>query len=151
MGFDRRTGKGVLLMKILATGNDQVVINWTMERFGVYCTKVDMAIAIIEDSEIVGSCFFQAHNGPDIELSYYGPNTLSLPLVKQIAKITTDHFGVSRITVRTMKSNKKLTRGIHKLGFVFEGIRHQGYGNTDAVMYGLFGKNLARLAGKVVQ
>jgi RimJ/RimL family protein N-acetyltransferase len=152
VGSDRKTGKGVLLMKVLATGNDQLVVDWTFDRFGIYCTKIDMAFAIIEDGEIVGSCFFQAHNGPDIELSYYGrPNTMTPAIVKQLAKIAVDHFGVSRITARTMKSNKALKKSIHKIGFVYEGIRHRAFGEEDAVMYGLFGENLARLAGKVMQ
>jgi len=138
-------------MRILASGNDQLIIDWTYHNFGVLCTKVDIALDVIENDQIVGACFFQAHNGPDVELSYFGPNTLSLDLVKQIAKIAVDHLGVSRITIRTAKSNKSLTKNAHKLGFVYEGIRHHAYGNEDAVMFGLFGENLARLAGKVLQ
>lgn len=137
-------------MKILATGNDQVVIDWTYQNFGVLCTKVDLAVAVM-DGGIVGACFFQAHNGPDIELSYYGPNTLSLDVVKGLAKIAVDYFGVSRITARTAKSNKVMTRGIRKIGFVYEGIRHHAYGDQDAVMYGLFGKKLMKLAGRTMQ
>lgn len=138
-------------MKVLATGNDQLLINWTYHHFGVLCTKVDLALGVIEDSNIVGACFFQAHNGPDVELSYFGPNTLTLDLVKQIARIAVDHLGVCRITIRTAKSNKSLTKNAHKLGFVYEGIRHHAYGNEDAVMFGLFGENLAKLAGKAMQ
>ena len=44
-----------------------------------------------------------------------------------------------------------MTKGIKKVGFEYEGIRHAAYGNRDAVMYGLWGKNLARLAGKTLQ
>lgn len=138
-------------MKVLACGNEQAVINWTYQTFGVLCTKVDLAVAVMDGQQIVGSCFFQAHNGPDIELSYYGPNTLSLDVVKGLAKIAVDHFGVSRITARTAKSNKVMTRGIRKIGFVYEGIRHHAYGDQDAVMYGLFGKNLMKLAGRTMQ
>lgn len=138
-------------MKVLVTGNDHLVIEWTYKEFGIYCTQVNLAVGVVEDGKLVGSCFFQAHNGPDVELSYYGPRTLTLDVVKGLAKIAVDHLGVSRITARTAKSNKTMTRGIKKVGFVYEGIRHHGYGDQDAVMYGLFGRKLARLAGKVVQ
>lgn len=138
-------------MKVLVTGNDQLVIDWTLHAFGVLCTKVDLACGIAEEGRLVGACFFQAYNGPDIELSYYGPNTLTLDIVKQLAKIAVDHFAVSRITVRTQKSNKILKKSIHKLGFVFEGVRHHGFGDEDAVMYGLFGEKLAHLAGRTMQ
>lgn len=138
-------------MKILATGNDALVIDWAYQNFGVLCTKVDLAVAIMDAGQIVGAAFYQAHNGPDIEMSYYGPGSMTLPVVRGLAKIAVNHFGVSRITVRAAKSNKTMTRGIHKIGFVYEGIRHHAYGDQDAVMYGLFGKNLMKLAGKAMQ
>jgi RimJ/RimL family protein N-acetyltransferase len=70
--------------------------------------------------------------------------------VKGIAKIATECLGVSRITARTSRSNKTMTRGIRKVGFQYEGVRKCGYGNQDAIMYGLYGKNLAKLAGKAL-
>jgi len=138
-------------MKVLVTGNDALVVDWTWRNFGVLCTKVDLAIGIVENKEMVGAAVFQAHNGPDIELSYYGPGTITLGIAKELARIAVDHFGVSRVTVRTARANKALARGYRKMGFVFEGIRHCAYGEQDAVMYGLFGNNLAKLAGKVMQ
>ena len=138
-------------MKVLAIGDDDLIKEWVYHSFGVYCTQVNLSAAIIEDEKIVGAVFFHAHNGPDVELSYYGPNTLTLGILKKICKIAVDHMGVSRITVRTSKSNKIMNKGIHKLGWVYEGIRHHAYGDQDAVMYGLFGEKLARLAGKAMQ
>lgn len=130
-------------------GRDIEVAQWTFSTFGMAPTQFCMAIGIMDPKKgIVASCLFHAHSGPDVELSYYGPNTLTLDLVKGLAKIAVDHLGVSRITARTSRSNKTVTRGIKGIGFEFEGIRKCGYGNEDAVMYGLYGKNLARLAGK---
>jgi len=138
-------------MKILAVGEVQDISFWVYQNFQIYLTHVDLAVAVIEGHEIVGACVFQAHNGPDVELSYYGPRTLTLDVVKGLAKIAVDHLGVSRITARTAKSNKVMTRGIRKIGFEFEGVRKQGFGSQDAVMYGLYGYKLAKLAGKAMQ
>lgn len=139
-------------MKVLVTGNDDLITRWTFDTFGVHCLHVNLAVGIMEGNQLIGSCFFQCHSGADVELSYYGPSTLSLDVVKGLAKIAVDHLGVSRITSRTSRSNKMLTRGIHKIGFVYEGICHSHYGeNDDAVVYGLFGRNLAKLAGRVMQ
>ena len=130
-------------------GHDIAVANWTFTTFGMAPTQFCMAIGIANPKgDLVASCLFHAHSGPDVELSYYGPNTLTLDLVKGIAKIAVEYLGVSRITARTSRSNKTVTRGIKGIGFAFEGIRKCGYGDEDAVMYGLYGKNLARLAGK---
>jgi len=138
-------------MKVLATGNDELIAAWAYHAFGIACTGINLAVGVMDKNKIVGACFFQAHNGPDIELSYYGPNTLTLDIVKGLAKIAVDHFGVSRISIRTTKDNKIMNKSVRKLGFVFEGIRHNAYGDRDAVMYGLFGRNLAKLAGKEMQ
>ena len=131
-------------------GRDIEVAAWAFQTFGFHPTHYCMAIGIANETGLIAACMFHAHNGPDVELSYYGPNTLTLDIVKAIAKIAVDHLGVSRITARTSRSNKVMTRGIRKIGFQFEGVRHCGYGNQDALMYGLYGEKLAKLAGKAV-
>lgn len=138
-------------MKTLVLGRDVEIAAWAFKTFGFHPTQYCMAVGIAAPEDgLVAACLFHAHNGPDVELSYYGPNTLTLDLVKKIAKVAVEVLGVSRITARTSRSNKTMTRGIKKIGFEYEGIRKCGYGSQDAVMYGLYGKNLAKLAGKVM-
>jgi len=138
-------------MKNLILGRDVEIAAWAFKTFGFHPTQYCMAVGIATPEDgLVAACLFHAHNGPDVELSYYGPNTLTLDLVKKIAKVAVEVLGVSRITARTSRSNKTMTRGIKKIGFEYEGIRKCGYGSQDAVMYGLYGKNLAKLAGKVM-
>lgn len=137
-------------MKTFLTGRDVEVAAWAFNTFHFYPTQYCMAVGIMEGGLLVAACLFHAHNGPDVEISYYGPGTLDLGVVKGIAKIAVDQLGVSRITARTSRSNKAMTRGIRKVGFEFEGVRKCGYGEQDAIMYGLYGKNLARLAGKAL-
>ena len=138
-------------MRILAVGNPDDLAAWAYLNFQVSVPCVNLAVAIVEGNEIIAAAFFQAHNGPDVELSYYGPRTMTLDVVKGLAKIAVDHLGVSRVTVRTAKNNRIMTKGIKKIGFEYEGIRKMGYGNHDAVMFGLYGRRLAKLAGKVIQ
>ena len=137
-------------MKYLLSGCDENIANWTSEKFGIRCMDYNMALGIVDDGRVVGSVLFSAYNGHDVEISYFGPNTMTLGLVKQIAKIAVNHLGVSRITARTTRNNKTMTRGVKKIGFEYEGIRHNAYGEYDAVMYGLYGDKLAKLAGKAV-
>lgn len=137
-------------MKTFLLGRDIEVAAWAFQTFDFHPTQYCMAVGIMEEGLLVAACMFHAHNGPDVELSYYGPKTLTLGLVKGIAKIAVDQLGVSRITARTSRSNKLMTRGIRKVGFQYEGVRKCGYGNQDAIMYGLYGANLAKLAGKVM-
>ncbi len=137
-------------MKTFLIGRDIEVAAWAFTTFGFHPTQYCMAVGVIEEGILVAACLFHAHNGPDVELSYYGPKTLTLGLVKGLAKIAVEHLGVSRITARTARSNKAMTRGIRKVGFQYEGVRKCGYGDQDAIMYGLYGRNLAKLAGKAL-
>lgn len=138
-------------MRSFVIGHDVEVATWAFQTFGFHPTSFCMAVGIADSERgLVAACLFHAHNGPDVELSYYGPGTVTLPIVRGIAKIAVEYLGVSRITARTHRSNKTVTRGIKGLGFEYEGVRKCGYGDQDAVMYGLFGKNLARLAGKAL-
>ena len=138
-------------MKRLVMGHDEEIADWTFRTFKMLPTRYEMAVGIIEDDKIIGSILWQAYRGSDIEISYYGPKTLSLGIARTCAKMAMDYWGVSRVTARTSRKNKMMTRGIKKIGFEYEGICHKGYGDEDAVMYGLYGKNLARLAGKTMQ
>jgi RimJ/RimL family protein N-acetyltransferase len=138
-------------MKQLACGNDELIVGWTLNEFGIEPKKVDLAIGVMEKDRMVASAFFQCHSGSDVELSYYGPKTMTLDVVKGLARIAVDHFGVSRVTVRSSPENEAMAH-IEKIGFVREGICHHHYGfGQDAVIYGLFGRKLAKLAGKVMQ
>ena len=138
-------------MKSFLLNRDVEVAAWAFKNFGFHPVSYCMAVGILDSNGLlVAACLFHAHNGPDVELSYYGPGTLTLGVVKGLAKIATECLGVSRITARTSKKNKTMTRGIRKVGFQFEGVRKCGYGDQDAIMYGLYGQNLAKLAGKAL-
>lgn len=138
-------------MRVLVTGDDKGIAEWAFLKFGYYTLNPVLSVGIVEDHKMVGAAFFHAHNGPDVEISYYGPRTMTLDIVRGLARIAVDHLGVSRVTARTHKSNKAMTRGIKKVGFEYEGIRRCGYGEQDAVMFGLYGRKLARLAGRTMQ
>ena len=135
-------------MKKLLYGYDEQVAAWTSNNFHVMPGKYEMAVGIVEGNNIVGSVIWNAYRGHDIEISYYGPKTMTLGIARECAKVAVDHFGVSRVTARTIRSNKAMTRGVKKIGFEYEGIIHAGGKAHDEVLYGLYGKNLARLAGK---
>lgn len=138
-------------MKTLILNKDPAIVAWTAQRFGYQVKSYDMAIGIADDNLLVGSFVIHGYTGSDMEISYYGPRTLDLGVIRKLARIAIDQLGVSRITVRTARNNKTMTRGIKKLGFEYEGIRHNAYGEYDAVMYGLYGAKLMRLAGRKLQ
>ena len=138
-------------MKRLICGRDEEIAEWTFDKFHLRPVRYDMAIGIVDDSELVGSVLWHAYNGDDIEISDYGPKTMTLGIARAMAKMAIDYWGVSRVSAKTARSNRKMTRGIKKIGFEWEGTKHCAYGDEDAIMYGLWGKNLYRLAGRSLQ
>jgi RimJ/RimL family protein N-acetyltransferase len=136
-------------MKNLLFHHDAQVAEWAFDKFNFQPTRYDLALGIMDDGVIVGAAIWHAYNGCDIELSYYGP--VDLGIARKLARVAVGHLGVSRVTARTARNNKKITRGIRKIGFEYEGIRKYGHGDQDSVMYGLYGKKLARLAGRMMQ
>lgn len=137
-------------MRTFLLGHDQAVAQWAFDTFQFHPTQFCMAVGILDGRALVGACLFHAHNGPDVEISYYGPDTMTLDIAKGLARIAVEELGVSRVTARTSRSNKMMKRGLPKVGFTFEGVRHCGYGDQDALMYGLYGENFAKLAGKAL-
>lgn len=135
-------------MRQLVYGHDAFFGHWAKENFGVNPGKAEMVVGIVDGDKIVGSIMWHAWRVHDIEISYFGPCTMTLGIARQCARDAIDHFGVSRVTACTPKSNKTMTRKVGKIGFQYEGIIHARYGNEDGVLYGLYGENLARLAGK---
>ena len=135
---------------MLLLGHDMAVAEWAHRTFGYARVQYDCAIGIVRHDRIVGAAMFHAWSGDDIEFSYYGPGTMTLATVRDLARIAVEQFGVSRVTVRTARNNKIMTKSIKKIGFEFEGIRKHGYGQYDAVMFGLYGEKLAKLAQKTV-
>jgi len=138
-------------MKRLVVGHDEEIAEWTFDTFRMRPVQYDMAIGIVDHGNLVGSVLWHAYSGSDIEISYYGPKTMTLGIARAMARMAMDYWNVSRVSAKTSRKNKIMTRGIKKIGFEYEGIKHLAYGDEDAVMYGLYGKNLHRLAGRTLQ
>jgi RimJ/RimL family protein N-acetyltransferase len=93
---------------------------------------VSQAIGVMnEKGEIIGAALFQDFNGYNVELGYYGPKTVSLGISRALAKIALGVFNASRVTVVTSKKNKRLMRGLIKIGFKLEGVQRCFYGHED--------------------
>lgn len=120
----------------LLLGDDDKVANWAFSTFGFYPTRVDRALGIIDSNKaLVGAILFQNYNGTNVELSYYGPHTLTPGIVKAIAKVAIVEFNAARVTVVTSKKNKRLMRVLQRFGFKLEGAQRRYYGHRDCARH----------------
>ncbi len=127
--------------------DDMEIAKWTFQTFNVQPWPFVKAVGLLKGNELVGSFMFQEYNGSNAELSYYGPKTLTPRVVREIARAALILLNVNRLTIRTKRKNRHITRAIMKLGFLFEGVQKMFYGpNEDAILYGLLRPDLIRLA-----
>jgi RimJ/RimL family protein N-acetyltransferase len=140
--------RGLCLPHGLLFGHDVAVTRWASNEFKLNPSHINSAIGVVRNNRIVGAVMFQGYSGHNVELSYYGPMTLSLGVFKAVANYTLQRFTVDRLTVRTNRKNLKLIRSFRGLGFKFEGVQHRYYGAFgDAAMFVLFKEDLERIGG----
>jgi hypothetical protein len=111
-------------------GNDAAVASWAFQTYGLTPTPVDMALGIIDGANLlVGAALLQRFNGFDCEFSYYGPNTLSLGIIRSIARAALG-LGCRRLTVTVAKSKKHFVKGVLRIGFTHECAKVCFYGTN---------------------
>ena len=137
----------------LLLGDDEKVAEWTYSKYRLYPVHVDKALGLIsKDKVLVGAVLLQNYNGINIGLSYYGPWTLSVGIVRLIARIVTVEFNVARVTLVVPKKNKRLMRSVQRFGFRLEGTQRCFYGHRDCprntgVRFVMFRERLDKYAG----
>ena len=136
----------------LVIDDDARVAAWVYSTFKLFPIPVNRALGIVEkDGTLVGGILLQNYNGSNIELSYYGPWTLSPGMVRMIARVALSQFNVSRSTVITSKKHRRLIRALQRFGWRLEGVQRCFYGPCDCsrntgVRLVLFREQIEKLA-----
>ena len=116
----------------LIIGNDSVIAQWAFTQFNLYPMPFNRVLGIIDkDQKVVGAILLQNYNGVNIELSYYGPRTLTVGIARAIARLALGQFNVARATVVTSKRNRRLMQSLLRFGFKLEGVQRCFYGPED--------------------
>ena len=135
----------------LVFGHDQSVAAWAAGRYGTFqpCCR---ALGVVRGAgPLIGAATFHGFNGSNVELCYWGPWSITLPIARGIAKFCYDELKVNRITVRTPRHHSCLKRTLPKIGFRYEGVLRRFYGphkRDDAIIYGLLREEAGRLLGR---
>lgn len=129
---------------LLVSGHDEAVANWASERVGMNFIQPYSALAVIDDEgHMRGAAIWNDFHGKggNVELSYLGPVTKGV--VQQLAKYAFELLGVSRVTLKTRKSNDRARRVLQNPhhGFEYEGTRKRYWATAkdgDALSFVLF-------------
>lgn len=140
----------------LILGEDKRVTEWVFATFGMRpAMHVDRALGIIgARGSLVGAILFRNYNGVNVELSYYGPRTMSPGIVRSIARFGMTQFNPARATILTSKRNRHLISSLQKFGWKLEGAQRCYYGHKDchrntAIRMVMFRDQIERIAGLV--
>ena len=136
----------------LLIGEDTLVAVWAASTFKRRQMPVDRAFGIVDNGLLKGAILLHNFNGINIEMSYYGPNTLTAGITRAVARVLITEFNVARLTVVTSKRNKRLMHGLTKLGFALEGHQKRFYGHNDCnrntgVRFVAFREAICKVAG----
>lgn len=138
-------------MKKLIVGNDHMVAQWAFAVTNSRPMLYNMAVGLADDEDhLCGAFMFTGYNGSDMEVHYYGPGTLKRRILKEIFIFALKVFNVNRLTVRTRKES--MSRGVKKLGAVYEGSMRRVYGPSDgdndkAEQWAFYKERMEQIAG----
>ena len=130
---------------------DAQVAAWAFQAYNRRPMHVDRALGIIDKGELVGAVFFSSYNGVNAEISYYGKGTMSLGIIRTLAKIALYELHLARLTAIVPKRPSFLLKKLGKIGWRYEGVQKRHYGHVDAprntgCRFVLFKEDLEKLA-----
>jgi RimJ/RimL family protein N-acetyltransferase len=136
----------------LLIGHDAVVVEWASKKFGFRFEYCNQALGVIDrDGVLVGAAVFQCLNKTNVEFSYVGHRSLTASVARGLMAHAFDYLKVCRVTAKTPRQNKSVTRALPKFGFKMEGVMKHYYGpkkRLDAILFGLLEADARRIIGE---
>ncbi len=132
------------------TGHDQEVAAWVGPLLGKPIIAPFACFGILDGSNALrGAAVFNDYQGPggNIEFTYYGPETLTRPIIRWLANFAFVTNKASRVTFKTHKSNHVVRKLLAKHGMTYEATLRAYYDTakgSDALVFMLDRKNAAR-------
>ena len=140
-------------MSKLMFGNTEIVSGWAASKFDARFSNILATVgALDKDGTLIGAAVLHDHTRYDVELSYYGAGTLSLDMCKAIAWLVFEFGKLQRVSICVARRNKKLTRALPRIGWVYEGCKRRQFGpfkGDDGLVWGILRKEAGKfLRGK---
>jgi len=111
---------------------DDVVAAYLFASYSQKPLRYDRALGLVDvKGTLKGAVLFSNYNGSNVEISYYGKDTMTAGIVRCLARFIICTFDASRLTLVTSKRNKHLSEKFQRLGFRLEGIQRCYYGHRD--------------------
>ena len=111
---------------------------WLEERIGVVLPSDAQFVGRVVGERIAAAIGVSHWTGPDVELSVAAsPGSGSRGLLRTVFAYVFGQLGCVRCTARIRASNQDSIALAERLGFRREGVLRKGYGDEDAIIFGL--------------
>lgn len=127
---------------LLVTGHDQAIAAWAETKFpNLNFSTMHSAFGIADpvDGTLRGAALFSDYYpGGNVELTLYAPGLLTRAVLNAISYHAFVILNASRVTCKTRRVNKDVTRLLTKAGFKFECVQKRYFGpaeEDDAIVY----------------
>jgi RimJ/RimL family protein N-acetyltransferase len=133
----------------LLFGQDNEVGRYVGEKLWLSIHPPFVAIGIVsDDGKALGGFVYNNYNGSNLEISYYGPGTLTRPIISAAFwGYPFNDADVLRLTATTRRSNKLVCQLLPRLGFIYEGTLRNYFGpekGDDGIVYRLSRRDAER-------
>lgn len=120
---------------------------WCAHNLGVDFYGVHAVFAVKNaGGDLVGCAVMHDRTRYDVQLSYYGPNTVTIGLLKACA-VSALEAGMLRVTCHCSSRNKRLARHFTRIGLAYEGRLKDALGpGHDQLVYAARAPLLLKLA-----
>lgn len=123
-------------------GKDQVVAEFVSKGIGDHFSPPYVAIGFTRDERtLCGGALFNNWTGSNIDLSIYGPGSITRYAMGTLCRYAFKQISANRITAKTRRSNTTIQTLLPRFGFVSEGTQERYYGpqrEDDALLFALF-------------
>lgn len=135
---------------------DAQVSAWAFHTYNRIPMHIDRALGVVEDGQLVGAALFSSYNSVNAELSYYGKNTVTVGIVRALARIALYELHLARCTVIVPKRPSFLLKKLAKFGFRYEGVQRRHFGPTNSprhtgCRFVVFREDMEKLAAERIQ
>lgn len=118
--------------------NDDVAAWYLKEVAGIDVVPPFVGLVVIDEEKIRGACLINDVADRNAEMSAVGEGCWTVPAVRHIARYLFVKLGCRRVTARTSTFNIAALDALRAMGFKYEGMLRDWYGDDeDCHVFGL--------------
>ena len=134
-------------MKTIIVGRYDGIVGWIKDRLNAQVEGLYTTIGVLnEDGALLGGGVLHNWTRYDMELTYFGPETMTRRVFHKIAEAL-EEANCHRLTIRVPRGHRKTLVSLPRLGFKYEGTQRRFYGPRkadDAISFGILSSEWTR-------